>query len=158
MLLLGWAYFGLIETQNKHQTTLELMESDLEKNTEFRINGHGALWDRFRGLRTVHAYRRSVQASENATDTRDEHDKQGKYTIFKKTNGQSLQDIERLKDKQRKKYTNETVISSVVALCMFIAGEIKEHRLQDSMSDCLKGKRVAERDQYNECSHINAGV
>ena len=39
----------------------------------------------------------------------------------------------------------ETVISSVVALCMFIAGELKEHRIQQSMSDCLKGKRVASR-------------
>ena len=41
----------------------------------------------------------------------------------------------------------ETVISSVVALCMFIAGELQEHRIQESMSDCLKGKRLAERDQ-----------
>ena len=40
----------------------------------------------------------------------------------------------------------ETVIKSVVALCMFIAGELKEHRIQDSMSECLKGKRLAERD------------
>ena len=40
----------------------------------------------------------------------------------------------------------ETVISTVVALCMFIAGELKEHRIQSSMSDCLKGKRIAERD------------
>jgi len=40
----------------------------------------------------------------------------------------------------------ETVISSVVALCMFIAGELKEHRIKESMSDCLKGKRLAERD------------
>ena len=39
----------------------------------------------------------------------------------------------------------ETVISSVVALCMFIAGELTEHRIQPAMSDCLKGKRVAER-------------
>ena len=39
----------------------------------------------------------------------------------------------------------ETVISSVVALCMFIAGELKEHRIQQSMSECLKGKREAER-------------
>jgi len=38
-----------------------------------------------------------------------------------------------------------TVISSVVALCMFVAGELKEHRIQSSMSDCLKGKRLAER-------------
>ena len=40
----------------------------------------------------------------------------------------------------------ETVISSVVALCMFIAGELKEDRIKESMSDCLKGKRLAERD------------
>ena len=40
----------------------------------------------------------------------------------------------------------ETVISTVVALCMFIAGELKEHRIQGSMSDCLKGKRIAERE------------
>ena len=39
----------------------------------------------------------------------------------------------------------ETITSYVVALCMFIAGELKEHRIQDKMSDCLKGKREAER-------------
>jgi len=39
----------------------------------------------------------------------------------------------------------ETIISTVVALCMFVAGELKEHRIQEKMSDCLKGKREAER-------------
>jgi len=32
-----WAYFGVIETLNKHTTTLELMSKDLEQNSEFRI-------------------------------------------------------------------------------------------------------------------------
>ena len=32
-----WAYFGVIETLNKHSTKLELMEKDLEANSEFRI-------------------------------------------------------------------------------------------------------------------------
>ena len=32
-----WAYFGVVETLNVHSTKLKLMESDLEKNTEFRI-------------------------------------------------------------------------------------------------------------------------
>jgi len=41
----------------------------------------------------------------------------------------------------------ETVITSVVALCMFIGGVLQEHRIQSSMSDCLKGKRLAERNQ-----------
>ena len=34
----------------------------------------------------------------------------------------------------------------VVALLMIINGEIKEARIQQSMSDCLKGKRVAKRE------------
>ena len=33
----------------------------------------------------------------------------------------------------------------VVALLMIVSGEIKEHRIQDSMSKCLKGKRIAMR-------------
>ena len=31
----------------------------------------------------------------------------------------------------------------VIALLMIVNGEIKEHRIQESMSKCLKGKRVA---------------
>jgi|TARA_R110000851_G_scaffold288306_1_gene442349 hypothetical protein len=37
------------------------------------------------------------------------------------------------------------MIETVIALCMFVAGELREHRIQPAMSDCLKGKRVAER-------------
>jgi len=33
----------------------------------------------------------------------------------------------------------------VIALLMIINGEIKEHRIQESMSNCLKGKRIAMR-------------
>jgi preprotein translocase subunit YajC len=32
-----WAYFGIIEKQNKLSTTVELMQKDLVENTEFRI-------------------------------------------------------------------------------------------------------------------------
>ena len=32
-----WAYFGIIETQNKISTTVELMQKDLVENTDFRI-------------------------------------------------------------------------------------------------------------------------
>ena len=32
-----WAYFGVVETLNKHSTKLELFEKDLSQNTEFRI-------------------------------------------------------------------------------------------------------------------------
>ena len=52
------------------------------------------------------------------------------------------------------------MIETVVALCMFVAGELKEHRIQPAMSDCLKGKRVAERDINNnvqyKCGEVKA--
>jgi len=32
---------------------------------------------------------------------------------------------------------------------MVVNGEIKEHRIQESMSECLKGKRVATRTNKN---------
>ena len=41
------------------------------------------------------------------------------------------------------------MIEVVVALLMFWDGEIKEHRIQTSMAQCLRGKREAER-QYSE--------
>ena len=38
MVAIGtWAYFGLHETLNRHSTQIELMQKDLEHNTEFRI-------------------------------------------------------------------------------------------------------------------------
>ena len=37
------------------------------------------------------------------------------------------------------------MIEQVIALLMIIDHEIKEHRIQPSMSECLKGKRIAER-------------
>ena len=37
------------------------------------------------------------------------------------------------------------MIEMVVALLMIVDHEIKEHRIQGTMSECLKGKRVAER-------------
>ena len=43
------------------------------------------------------------------------------------------------------------MIEMVVALLMIVNGEIKEHRIQESMSKCLKGKRIAMRSSK---SHI----
>ena len=41
------------------------------------------------------------------------------------------------------------MIETVIALLMFVNGEIKEHLIQPSMAQCLRGKREAER-QYSE--------
>ena len=37
------------------------------------------------------------------------------------------------------------MIEMVFALLLISENEIKEHRIQDSLSQCLKGKRIAER-------------
>ncbi len=37
------------------------------------------------------------------------------------------------------------MVETVIALLMIVNHEIKEHRIQPSMSDCLKGKRIAMR-------------
>jgi len=37
------------------------------------------------------------------------------------------------------------MIEHIVALLMFVGPDIKEHRIQDSMSVCLKHKREASR-------------
>ena len=48
----------------------------------------------------------------------------------------------------------------VVALCMFYQGGIIEHTYKESMSDCLKGKREAERSANSsieyKCGKVDA--
>ena len=45
------------------------------------------------------------------------------------------------------------MVETVEALLMFINGEIKEHRIQDNMAVCLRGKRVSERDYIPSVSY-----
>jgi hypothetical protein len=45
------------------------------------------------------------------------------------------------------------MIEIVVALLMIVNGEIKEHRIQDNMSTCLKAKRVAMRSGTNRIDY-----
>ena len=37
------------------------------------------------------------------------------------------------------------MLQAVIALCLFINGELVEHRIQDSISECLKHKRLLTR-------------
>ena len=45
------------------------------------------------------------------------------------------------------------MIETVIALLMIVNGEIKEHRIQDGMSQCLKGKRVAMRESKDHIEY-----
>ena len=45
------------------------------------------------------------------------------------------------------------MIEQVIALLMIVDHEIKEHRIQASMSDCLKGKRIAMRESKDHIEY-----
>ena len=45
------------------------------------------------------------------------------------------------------------MVEVVVALLMIVNGEIKEHRIQPSMSECLRGKRIANRNVSNNVEY-----
>ena len=111
MVAMGtWAYFGIIETQNKIQTTLELMEKDLTENTEFRIK-----WPRGQ-LGSLPADSEQFMMIEDLYKTTDKINEHIENMALNKVNIQFLRkqmdkvliDIEKLKDANREmKYTNE---------------------------------------------------
>ena len=45
----------------------------------------------------------------------------------------------------------------VIALCLFLNGELVEHRIQESMSTCLKMKREATRNMNMENKQLMCG-
>ena len=98
-----WAFFGIQETLNKHSTTLELMEKDLEQNSEFRIkyprgelgqsSGEAELFmlvEHMAGLVTKMEDRMENMMSNTVNIERLQKDVE-----------KILSDIEKLKDKQR---------------------------------------------------------
>ena len=49
------------------------------------------------------------------------------------------------------------MIKLVFALCLFINGEIVEHRIQDTLSTCLKMKREASRNMNMDNKQFMCG-
>lgn len=49
------------------------------------------------------------------------------------------------------------MIKVVIALCLFLDGSLIEHRVQDSISDCLKHKREAERNMSMDNKRLMCG-
>ena len=104
-----WAYFGVIETQNRLQTQVELMSKDLIENTEFRIK-----WPRGQ-LGSLPADSEQFMMIEDLYKTTDKLNKHIESMALNKVNiefltkqmDKVLTDIEKLKDASREmKYTN----------------------------------------------------
>ena len=110
MVAIGtWAYFGIIETQNKLQTQVELMTKDLTENTEFRIK-----WPRGQ-LGSLPADSEQFMMIEDLYKTTDKLNAHIESMALNKVNIEFLRkqmdkvlvDIEKLKDANREmKYTN----------------------------------------------------
>ena len=49
------------------------------------------------------------------------------------------------------------MLQAVIALCLFINGELVEHRIQDSISNCLKHKREATRNLSMDNKEFRCG-
>ena len=104
MVAIGtWAYFGIIETQNKIQTTVELMQKDLVENTDFRIK-----WPRGQ-LGSLPADSEQFMMIEDLYKTTDKLNTHIESMALNKVNIQFLrkqmdkvlEDIEKLKDQNR---------------------------------------------------------
>ena len=109
MVAIGtWAYFGLHETLNQHSTRLELMEKDLEENTEFRIK-----WPRGE-MGSLPADSEQYMMLEDLYKSVDRINSQLEKMMNNRINIEFLQkqmdkvlvDIEALKDKNREMYYN----------------------------------------------------
>ena len=98
-----WDYFGIIETQNRITTQFEIMNKDLEMNTEFRIK-----WPRGM-LGALPADQEQFMMIEDLYKTTDRIAKAIEDGMHNKVNIDFLTkqmnkvqaDIEKLKDKQR---------------------------------------------------------
>ena len=110
MVAIGtWAYFGIIETQNRLSTQVELMQKDLVENTDFRIK-----WPRGQ-LGSLPADSEQFMMIEDLYKTTDKLNAHIESMALNKVNIEFLRkqmdkvlvDIEKLKDQNREmKYTN----------------------------------------------------
>ncbi len=104
MVAIGtWAYFGIIETQNRVTTQLEIMGKDLEMNTEFRIK-----WPRGQ-MGSLPADQEQFMMIEDLYKTVDRINKAIEDGMHNKVNiefltkqmNKALEDIENIKDANR---------------------------------------------------------
>jgi len=98
-----WAYFGLIETQNQHHTRLQLMESDVKDNTEFRIKWPRGLMgslpadsEQFMLIEDLYKQVEKMQLTQEMNMTNKVN-----IEFLMKQLDKAQKDIEKLKDKQR---------------------------------------------------------
>ena len=104
MVAIGtWAYFGLHETLNQHSTQLELMQKDLEANSEFRIKYPRGQLGKSSGEAELYMLVEDLYKSVDRLNKAIEDGLHNKVNIefLQKQMNKVLIDIEKLKDRQR---------------------------------------------------------
>ena len=98
-----WAFFGIQETLNKHSTTLELMEKDLEQNSEFRIKYPRGELGQSAGEAELFMLVEHMAGQVSKIEDRMENMMSNSVNIERLQTDMEkvLADIEKLKDKQR---------------------------------------------------------
>jgi len=98
-----WAYFGIIEKQNRMSTQLELMTKDLTENTEFRIKYPRGQLGKSSGEAELYMLVEDLYKSVDRLNKAIEDGMHNKVNIefLTKQMNKALIDIEKLKDKQR---------------------------------------------------------
>ena len=104
MVAIGtWAYFGIIETQNKLSTQVELMQKDLTENTEFRIKYPRGQLGKSSGEAELYMLVEDLYKSVDRLNKAIEDGMHNKVNIefLQKQVEKATHDIEKLKDRQR---------------------------------------------------------
>jgi len=98
-----WAFFSIQETLNRHTTTLELMEKDLEQNSEFRIKYPRGELGQSSGEAELFMLVEHMSGQLEKIITKQENSMHNKVNIdrLQKDVEKILEDIENLKDKVR---------------------------------------------------------
>ena len=104
MVAIGtWAYFGIIEHQNRMSTQIEIMNKDLEHNTEFRIKWPrgmlGSLPADSEQYMMIEDLYKSVDRLQKAIE--DGMHNKVNIDFLTKQMEKALEDIEKLKDSNR---------------------------------------------------------
>ena len=104
MVAIGtWAYFGLHETLNNHSTQIELMQKDLDANSEFRIKYPRGQLGKSSGEAELYMLVEDLYKSVDRLNKAIEDGMHNKVNIefLQKQMNKVLIDIEKLKDRQR---------------------------------------------------------
>jgi len=149
MVSLGtFGYFQIQEKLNQHDTLLQMHTKDLDQNSEFRIKYPRGELGQSSGESELFMLVEHMAGQITKMEDRMENMMSNSVNILRLQQDMEkvLNDIEKLKDKQRSFANGYAMIETVTALLLFLNGSMIEHVYKPNLSACLKSKRIASRE------------